>query len=65
MAFATMKYPPGVFPSGGVYGEGAVFEQVRACFSIFFFNYVRFELDNFTVDITHLYKLRDTPAARF
>ena len=29
MAFATMKHPPGVFPPGGVYGEGAIFEQVR------------------------------------
>lgn len=31
MAFATMKYPPGSFPPGGVYGEGAIFEQVRVC----------------------------------
>ena len=28
MAFATSKYPPGTFPPGGVYGEGAIFEQV-------------------------------------
>lgn len=28
MAFATMKYPPGTFPSGGVYGESTLFEQV-------------------------------------
>lgn len=29
MAFATMKYPPGTFPSGGVYGEGVLFDHVR------------------------------------
>lgn len=29
MAFASSKYPPGCFPAGGVYGEGAIFEQVR------------------------------------
>ncbi|CAM9751315.1 unnamed protein product [Ectocarpus sp. 4 AP-2014] len=28
MAFASMKYPPGSFPPGGVYGEGAIFEQL-------------------------------------
>ncbi|CAM9442482.1 unnamed protein product [Ectocarpus sp. 8 AP-2014] len=28
MAFASMKYPPGSFPPGGVYGEGSIFEQL-------------------------------------
>ncbi|CAM9957528.1 unnamed protein product, partial [Ectocarpus sp. 13 AM-2016] len=28
MAFASMKYPPGSFPPGGMYGEGAIFEQL-------------------------------------
>lgn len=32
MMFSTMKYPPGSFPPGGAYGEGAIFDQVMACF---------------------------------
>lgn len=40
MAFATSKYPPGTLPPGGVYGEGAIFEQVRfdlgGCCGVFF-----------------------------
>ncbi|CAM9413717.1 unnamed protein product, partial [Sphacelaria rigidula] len=29
MAFASMKYPPNTFPSGGAYGESTLFEQVH------------------------------------
>lgn len=46
MAFASSKYPPGCFPSGGVYGEGAIFEQVRInlhgyVFSVVLFMYLK------------------------
>lgn len=39
MAFASMKYPPNTFPSGGAYGESTLFEQVsdvtmRGCGSV-------------------------------
>lgn len=28
MSFSTIKYPPGSFPSGGVYGDGVLFDHV-------------------------------------